>query len=57
MKNALLRILSQRRQILLHQIFLYRFDTKFGMDWCGSSTPKTPEYQPINKEPINRLGS
>jgi hypothetical protein len=23
------------------------------MDWCGSSTPKTPEYQPINKEPIN----
>jgi hypothetical protein len=20
-------------------------------DWCGSSTPKTPEYQPINKEP------
>ena len=19
------------------------------MDWCGSSTPKTPEYQPIKK--------
>jgi hypothetical protein len=18
------------------------------MDWCGSSTPETPEYQPIN---------
>lgn len=20
------------------------------MDWCGSSTPKTPEYQSINKK-------
>jgi hypothetical protein len=23
------------------------------MDWCGSFKPKTPKYQPINKEPIN----
>ena len=26
----------------------WSFTTKFGMDWCGSSTPETPEYQPIN---------
>ncbi|KDP36604.1 hypothetical protein JCGZ_08371 [Jatropha curcas] len=24
--------------------------TKFGMDWCGSSTPRTPEYRTMNEE-------
>ncbi len=24
------------------------------MDWCGSSTPKTPEYQPINKKDMKK---
>jgi hypothetical protein len=23
--------------------------TKFGMDWCGSSTPRTPEYRTMNE--------
>jgi hypothetical protein len=26
------------------------------MDWCGSSTPKTPEYQSINKKKHKEKG-
>ncbi|KAK8564754.1 hypothetical protein V6N12_058337 [Hibiscus sabdariffa] len=30
--------------------------TKFGMDWCCSSTPRTPEYRTMNEERHARKG-
>ncbi|MCH88745.1 N-acetyltransferase 9-like protein [Trifolium medium] len=28
--------------------FNHQVTTKFGMNWCGSSTPRTPEYRTMN---------
>ncbi|WOG80927.1 hypothetical protein DCAR_0100086 [Daucus carota subsp. sativus] len=34
----------------LYEIESLSLTTKFGMDWCGSSTPRTPEYRTMNEE-------